>query len=179
MGGLADIWIYGYGSLMWDPGFAHVERRAALLRGYHRAFCVYSRRYRGTPERPGLVLGLERSGSCRGIAFRIDPAHRVEIFAYLHEREMTTYVYDQRQLPVELDDGRRVLAYTHVAVRDHPQYTGKLSVEETVRLICQGHGERGPCAEYLVNTVRHLDELGIKDGAMHALLKYVESRRGS
>lgn len=170
------IWIFGYGSLMWDPGFDYLEREPALLRGYHRAFCIYSRRYRGTPDRPGLVLGLQPGGACRGIAYRIHDDHRNSVGAYLKEREMNTFVYDERKLPVALGDGRRVLAQAYVADRRHPQYAGGLAVERVAELICQGSGERGACAEYLANTVRHLDELGIKDGPMHALLRYVEGR---
>jgi len=175
-----ELWIFGYGSLMWDPGFAYLEREAGLLRGYHRAFCIYSRRYRGTPERPGLVLGLQPGGSCRGIAYRVAPVRREEVFAYLHEREMTGNVYEQRAVPVELVGGeRRVYAYAHITKCGHPQHTGPLELERIAELICQGHGTRGPCAEYLVNTVRHLDELGIKDGPMHELLRHVEARRGT
>lgn len=170
-------WIFGYGSLMWDPGFPYVERVPALLRGYHRAFCIYSWHYRGTRERPGLVLGLDRGGACRGIAYRIEDAMREAVFAYLHEREMSNYVYEQRRLRVELPKGRSALAYAHVAVRHHAQYTGKLAPEAIAALICQGHGERGPCAEYLINTVKHLDELGIKDSPLHALLKQVQARQ--
>jgi cation transport protein ChaC len=170
-----EIWIYGYGSLMWDPGFAYVERQPALLRGFHRAFCIYSHRYRGTEERPGLVLGLQPGGSCRGIAYRIDRAKREAVFAYLEEREMRGNVYVQRQVPVTIPRGR-VRAFAHITVSDHPQCAGRLSLERIAELICQGNGERGPCAEYLANTVRHLDELGIKDGPMHLLLRFVEGR---
>ncbi len=165
---------------MWDPGFAYLERAAGLVHGYHRAFCIYSQRYRGTPERPGLVLGLRPGGSCRGIAFRIDAGRREEVFAYLHEREMKGNVYEQRRLPVELAAGRgRIHAYAHVTKLAHPQHSGPLTLERIAELICQGHGERGACAEYLINTVRHLDELGIKDGPMHELLRYVERRRAA
>jgi len=173
----ASRWIFGYGSLMWDPGFPFVEREAALLHGYHRAFCIYSHRYRGTSDRPGLVLGLQPGGSCRGIAYRIAESKREAVFAYLHDREMNTNVYDQRPVPVRLIGGRQVDAYAYITVRSHPQYTGRLSTERVADLICQGHGERGACSDYLANTVRHLDELGIKDGPMHALLRYVERHR--
>ena len=174
----ASRWIFGYGSLMWDPGFPFVEREAALLHGYHRAFCIYSHRYRGTSAKPGLVLGLQPGGSCRGIAYRIEEAQREAVFAYLHKREMDNKVYDQRLVPIRLTDGREVDAFAHITVRDHPQYTGRLSIEQVAALICQGYGERGACSDYLANTVSHLDELGIKDGPMHELLRFVETRRG-
>jgi len=172
------LWIFGYGSLMWDPGFAYVEREPALLHGYHRAFCIYSHRYRGTPEAPGLVLGLQPGGSCRGIAYRVAAGKKREVFAYLGEREMSGNVYEQRPVPVELlRRNRRVHAYAHIVKCGHPQHTGELPLARTAALIAQGHGSRGPCVEYLVNTVRHLDELGIKDGPMHELLRRVERRR--
>lgn len=173
-----DIWIFGYGSLMWDPGFDYVERQPALLRGYHRAFCIVSHLYRGTPERPGLVLGLDRGGSCRGMAYRVAAEHAESVRAYLHEREMQHYVYVQKDVPVRLSQ-RTVLAQTHVADRRHERYCGKLGVEETARYIAQGEGNRGRNRDYLENTVRHLDELGIGDGPMHRLRDRVRELIGS
>jgi len=180
MAGGGGPWIFGYGSLMWDPGFPYLAREPALLRGYHRALCIYSWQYRGTPERPGLVLGLDRGGSCRGIAYRIAERKAADVFAYLKEREMTSYpstVYEERLVPVELARGRRVRAHAYVADHRHPQYAGKLPLERVAELVCQGHGARGPCSDYLSNTVRHLDELGIKDGPLHELLRHVERVR--
>jgi len=123
------------------------------------------------------VLGLDRGGSCLGRAYRIDPARAAEVFAYLHEREMLHYVYADRRLPVRLASGERVHAHTYVADRDHERYTGKISLEETARLILQGHGQRGSNVAYLENTVLHLDELGISDGPLHMLLDLVRRRR--
>jgi cation transport protein ChaC len=170
----APIWIFGYGSLMWDPGFPYLEREPALLRGYHRAFCIYSWHYRGTQERPGLVLGLDRGGSCRGIAYRVAERHRDEVHAYLKGRELTNYVYLERELPVSLGDGRRLRAHAYIADRANPQYAGRLSIEELAALVRQGKGTSGACADYLANTVRHLDALGIKDGPLHELMRMVE-----
>jgi len=174
---MTDFWVFGYGSLMWDPGFEHLERRPALLRGYHRAFCVTSHRYRGTPERPGLVLGLDRGGSCRGVAYRVVGTQRETTLAYLHDREMIHYVYIPKELPVVLDDGRRLSAHTYVADTAHQRYAGKLPRERLVEMILQGHGQRGACVDYLENTVRHLDELGIADGPLHDLLTQVRAAR--
>ncbi|MCP4328724.1 MAG: gamma-glutamylcyclotransferase [Alphaproteobacteria bacterium] len=174
-----DIWVFGYGSLMWHPGFDHCERAPALLRGYHRAFCLTSYRYRGTPEKPGLVLGLDRGGSCRGIAYRVAAERRDATLAYLHDREMVHYIYIPKALPVVLDDGRRVVAHTYTADPKHERYAGGLPVDELVQMVVQGHGERGACAEYLENTVRHLDELGINDGPLHDLLDRVAAVRGA
>ena len=172
-----DFWVFGYGSLMWHPGFAHVEVRPALLHGYHRRFCVYSHRYRGTPERPGLVLGLDRGGCCRGLAYRVPAGEGVEVMDYLYEREMVTGVYIPQWRSVETDGGP-VLAAAFVVDRTHGQYSGRLSLEETAVLIDQGHGQRGSGHEYLSNTVHHLEALGLGAGALKQLLRLVETRRG-
>lgn len=169
-------WIFGYGSLMWRPEFPHLEDQPALLRGYHRALCVYSTRYRGTPERPGLVLGLDRGGSCRGRAFRVAPADRDAVMAYLHEREMINKVYIPKWLPVALP-GRTVTAYVFVADPEHRQYAGKLTLERAAELVLGGHGPKGSGVEYLANTVAHLDELGICDGPLHRVLDLVRAAR--
>lgn len=172
-----DMWIFGYGSLMWDPGFAYCEARPGLLRGYHRRFCVYSHRYRGTPERPGLVLGLDRGGACRGIAFRV-PAVDVEAaLHYLWEREMSARTYRLAALAVGTPGGA-VRAHAFVVDRAHPSYAGRLSLDETARLILQGVGGRGPCRQYLENTVRQLEELGVIDGPLHRLEARVKELAG-
>jgi cation transport protein ChaC len=171
----SDVWIFAYGSLMWDPGFPFEEARPGTLHGYHRAFCVYSTRYRGTPDRPGLVLGLDRGGSCRGIVYRVAPGHVPQAMDYLWDREMVSLVYRCLELPVRIQGGA-VTARAFVARQDHPQYTGKLSTERTAELICQAHGQRGACRDYLENTVRHLDGLGIADGPLHRLLALVRKR---
>ena len=170
-----DFWLFAYGSLMWRPGFPHLAAEPALLRGYHRTFCVYSHRYRGTPESPGLVLGLDRGGACRGRAFLVAAAEGPGVAAYLHEREMVTGVYVPRWLWVEIP-GRRVRAAAYLVDRRHRQYAGKLSPGRTAELILQGRGAAGTNREYLENTVRHLDELGIADGALHELLRLVEAK---
>jgi cation transport protein ChaC len=163
-----DLWIFGYGSLMWHPGFPYCASEAGLLRGWHRSFCVFSHSYRGTPEKPGLVLGLDRGGACRGMAFRIPATDIATAMAYLWEREMTGGVYELRELPIETAQGR-IKARAFVVRRAHAQYAGRLSVEATARLILQGIGARGHCREYLANTVRQLEELGLVDGPLHRL----------
>ncbi len=164
-----DIWVFGYGSLMWRPGFAHRAVVPALLRGYHRAFCVTSFRHRGTRDRPGLVLGLDRGGSCRGRAYRVADDKAEAVRRYLYDREMEYEVYRQLMCRVGLDDGRRVAALCHVVNRSCRQYTGRLSEQRTVALIRQGWGIMGSCGEYLANTVRHLDEMGLANGPLHRL----------
>ena len=133
-------WIFGYGSLMWDPGFPHAEQLPAILEGYHRAFCVYSHHYRGTTKQPGLVLGLNLGGKCRGIAFRISNKSRREIITYLDERELIGYAYKPKHLPITLDDGTRVLAHTYIADQNHPRFAGKLSNGRAADLIISAKG---------------------------------------
>lgn len=168
-----ETWIFAYGSLMWDPGFPHLEAQPATVHGYHRAFCLYSHHHRGTEEKPGLVLGLDLGGSCLGRAYRVAAGEREAVLAYLHEREMLHYVYDPRTVTARLADGRRVPARAYVVDRASSQYAANLAPEEAARLILQGRGISGPNVEYLENTVRHLDELGIGDGPLHALWEIV------
>ncbi len=170
-----QVWIFGYGSLMWEPGFAYLEAAPALVHGYHRAFCMYSYHHRGTREAPGLVLALDRGGSCRGRAYRVAAADAEAVFQYLHEREMSHYVYVLKRLRARLR-GRRSYAYAYVADAAHEQYAGRLPIEAAAALIRRARGNSGANVEYLENTVRHLDELGIKDGPAHALLARVRGR---
>jgi cation transport protein ChaC len=170
-----DFWVFGYGSLMWKPEFPYVKAEAALLRGWHRAFCVWSVHYRGTVEKPGLVLGLDRGGACRGRAFLVAPKDKAEVANYLHEREMVTGVYEPRYVTVELASGEKMRAATFLADPHHSQYAGKLEPARLVRIIRDGHGSAGSNLDYLRNTVRHLDELGIADGPLHRLLVDADS----
>ncbi len=172
-----DIWVFGYGSLMWRPNFPHTETQPALLRGYHRALCIYSTEYRGTRERPGLVPGLDRGGSCRGRAFKVAGKDAQEVIAYLHEREMTNRVYRPKWLPVTVPSGK-VSAYAFLADRKHKRYISRLSETDAVRLILQGRGKMGTCLDYVQNLVCHLDELGIPDGPLHRLVRLAEDTSG-
>ncbi len=170
-----DFWVFGYGSLMWNPGFPHAEARPALLRGYHRRFCVWSHSYRGTPECPGLVLGLDRGGSCQGMAFKVGSAESEAVLDYLHEREMTTRVYHPRLVRLLTAEGPE-LGLAFVVNRHHVQYTGRLSLEDTAELIAEAAGDRGACSEYLCNTVQKLESLSIDPGALRPLLRLVNQR---
>jgi len=160
---MGDFWVFGYGSLMWRPGFAHVETQRARLHGYRRALCVTSHVHRGTPERPGLVLGLDRGGSCLGLAFRVPGDLRDEVVGYLRARELVTLVYVERLLPVRLDGGGTVPALTYVVDRGHEQYAGALDVDEAARRVSGAVGMSGANEEYVLNTVAHLKALGIRD----------------
>jgi cation transport protein ChaC len=159
----ADLWVFGYGSLMWRPGFPFVERRHGHLHGYHRSLCVLSHVHRGTPEKPGLVLGLDRGGRCRGVAFRVAGDERDATVRYLREREQVTAVYIERRLPVRLDDGRHVAAVAYVVDRSHAQYAGRLPQGELLRLVRQGNGVSGPNPDYVRSTHEHLTEMGVFD----------------
>lgn len=168
-----DIWFFAYGSLMWDPGFQPAEVTPALLRGWHRRFCVASVIYRGTPEQPGLSLGLDRGGSCRGLALRIPEADRDRILAYLAEREMPEEIYSSRGVRL-VTEGGAVDAYTLVVNRDHALYVPPMVLPEMAVRIARSGGRRGPNRDYLRQTVRHLDSLGVTDGLLHRLLDRVE-----
>jgi cation transport protein ChaC len=171
-----DFWVFGYGSLMWHPGFPHLEVRAAHLYGYHRHFCVFSHIYRGTKACPGLVLGLDRGGSCHGLAYRVPAAESEEVVVYLREREMVTQVYDPRWLCLRTGQGP-VTAVAFVVDRSHKQYTGRLATDRVVEMIVQGNGDRGSCQQYLENTVHHLEALGLSDPTLKRLLRLVRARR--
>ncbi len=165
-----DLWVFGYGSLIWRPGFDFTARLPARLNGAHRALCVYSFVHRGTPERPGLVLGLDHGGSCRGIAYRVPAAARVQTLAYLRAREQVTKVYRECVRPVTLDDGNvRVRAVCYVVDRGHPQYAGRLSLDERLHLVRQGHGSSGANPDYVIATVGALESLGFRDRELHLL----------
>jgi cation transport protein ChaC len=159
----ANLWVFGYGSLMWRPGFAYTRRCKAILRGWRRSLCVYSHVYRGSPERPGLVLGLDRGGACQGAAFQVDAALREATIRYLREREQVTAVYLERVAPIRLECGDRVLALTYVADRLHQQYAGRLEREAMLEYVRAGKGCSGDNAEYVLETCDHLRAIGVRD----------------
>jgi cation transport protein ChaC len=154
---------------MWQPGFPFLETQPALLRGYHRALCIYSTRFRGTPEKPGLVMGLDRGGSCKGRAFLLAAADVPKVMDYLYEREMDTGIYVPKFLNVKLNDGSTVKAYHFLVCREHEQYTGKLTFDDAVKLVCDGVGPKGTSIEYLQNTLNHLDDMGTVEGPLHKI----------
>ncbi|MCW5696223.1 MAG: gamma-glutamylcyclotransferase [Bauldia sp.] len=159
-----DLWVFGYGSLMWRPGFPHEEAAPARLFGRHRALCVYSVVHRGTEERPGLVLGLDRGGSCRGIAFRVAPHNSESVIAYLRQRELVTSVYLESRLPIRLENRDfTTVAMAFEVDRKHPQYAGPLPRQRALELVRDSVGEAGHNRDYVINTADHLKQLGIHD----------------
>lgn len=165
-----EFWVFGYGSLMWRPGFDHAGSEPALIRGYHRALCVLSFVHRGTSEHPGLVLGLDRGGSCHGMAYRVEAAHWETTLAYLRAREQVTSTYLEARKPVTLQNsGRTVEAITYLVDRSNRQYAGKLASEELLRLVRQGRGVSGECIDYVLNTLAHLRDMNIHDARLESL----------
>ena len=167
-----DLWVFGYGSLIWRPGFAFAEKAPARLIGAHRALCVFSHVHRGTPERPGLVLGLDLGGACRGVAYRVTGKQRGETVAYLRAREQVTSVYRETVRSITLltePQQRRVDALVYMIDRGHVQYAGRLDLATQLHLVRQGHGQSGPNREYVLSTVHALEALGLYDRDLHLL----------
>lgn len=168
-------WVFGYGSLMWRPGFAYVERQVATLHGRRRAFCIYSVHHRGTATRPGLVLGLAPGGAVRGVAYRVAEDAWGEVYAYLREREQPTETYVETTATVRLADGRRVQSLVFISDQAHPQWAGLLSMEGQAQLIAGARGLSGRNVDYLRDLVEHLREAGARDRGMERLLAKVEA----
>lgn len=178
-----DLWVFGYGSLMWSPCFSFREKRLARVHGYHRALCILSTRYRGTHRKPGLVMGLCQGGSCWGMAFRIPRKDVARCLTRLWHREMPRRVYEPRLVPARVQGGRRVRALAFVADPQHPAYVRELDLHGRARLVAQGIGQRGPCVDYIRNTLAHMHELGVRDphleGVLAAALSLQEGERSA
>jgi cation transport protein ChaC len=167
-----DMWIFAYGSLMWDPGFVVAARKKGRLFGWHRRFCVHSVIYRGTPENPGLSLGLDLGGSCVGFALKILEKDREQVLAYLSAREMPEEIYSCRSVIIFTADGP-ITAVTLTVNRDHRLYCPPLTIDDTARRISRGRGDRGKNRDYLEKTVALLAKEGIRDSSLIALLDRV------
>lgn len=175
-----SLWVFGYGSLIWHPGFPVAERRIARLTGWHRSFCMRSIHHRGTVEHPGLVLALDRAenANCNGVAFRVEPGAEAETLATLRERELVSSAYLETHLDVTFADGGNVRALAYVIDPDHVQYCGGLPLEEQAQIILSATGGRGPNRDYLFSTVDHLHELGIADPDLDWLAARVRALQG-
>lgn len=170
------MWVFGYGSLVWNPGFDPADKVLARLTGYHRSFCMRSIHHRGTQDSPGLVLALDASpvDVCQGVAFKVGDGEEDVVLAQLRERELISSAYVEKELAVDLADGRRVIAVTYVVDPHHVQYCGGLALEEQARIISRAVGGRGRNDEYLFRTVDHLTELGVGDHDLEWLMRRVQ-----
>jgi cation transport protein ChaC len=173
-----DLWIFGYGSLMWSPGFSYRQKALGRIHGYHRALCILSTRYRGTKRKPGLVMGLCRGGSCWGMAFRVHAGRVRNALARLWLREMPRRVYAPRLLDVRLASGRQVRALAFLADPTHPAYVRELDLHGRARLVAQGIGQRGLCVDYIRNTLDHMRALGVNDPHLERVLHAALALRG-
>lgn len=169
---MQDVWVFAYGSLMWRPGFVFAEAVHASLHGYRRGFCIYSVFYRGSRTRPGLVLGLQRGGQCEGIAYRIAADAAEDALAYIRAREQISGVYREKfvQLALAGRPGVTVTALAFVAEKRHPSFARTLPLAQQARIIRGASGSSGSNADYLINTIKHLNELGIRDRLLERLL---------
>jgi len=169
-----DLWVFGYGSLMWNPEFEYVDKQLVLLRGYHRSLCVSSTRHRGTPEEPGLVLGLAPGGACYGMAFRVERKLVAQTLLALWHREMRSGTYKPRLVNVGVAC-QRARALTFVVDRSHRNYADALGVDEIARRVVHCRGQRGPNLDYLLNTAAHLQALGVADRRLAQVLAAVRA----
>ncbi len=172
-----DIWVFGYGSLMWNPAFHFAERRLGTVRGWHRRFCLWLSRGRGSPDQPGLMLALDRGGTCRGVAFRVPAAQVRQELLLVWRREMLSGAYLARWVTVATDDGP-ITAVTFVVNQAHKRYSGKLTEVETADRILTASGELGSCLDYFERTVRILRTLQVNDAALERIEAEIDRRDG-
>ncbi len=173
------LWVFGYGSLMWDPGFDHETRLVATIYGLHRRLCVSSIRYRGTPQSPGLVLGLDRGGSCVGYAYRVNADSKHEVVEYLEDREMVNNVYKPVFVNARLVGCRRERVLTFRVRRDHPQYIPPMCERQLAERILRCRGQRGPNRDYVINTLRTLRDMGFDDRGLDRVARHLGHDRGA
>jgi cation transport protein ChaC len=171
------MWVFGYGSLLWNPGFEVSEEVVATLPGYARSFCMWSIHHRGTETDPGLVLALDEQPdhACEGVALAVKPGTEEDTLRYLRERELISSAYLERALDIDLHDGRRVTALAYVINRDHVQYCGGMALEKQAQVIARATGGMGPNTEYLYNTTSHLAQIGLHDPDLEWLSQRVRA----
>jgi len=170
-----NFWVFGYGSLMWRPDFPYIEAQRVRVFGYHRALCALSTGHRGTLDRPSLIVGLDRGGTCLGQAYHVAPEHVDDVAAYLQSREMKSGVYEPRQVTINLAHGLKTSALTYAVCRESPLYTGKLPIERQAELVLQGKGVSGTGLDYLKSMVAHLDEMNIPCEHFRAVLQHTQT----
>ena len=173
---MKDFWVFGYGSLMWRPGFDFVESKRARLHGFHRSLCIYSHVYRGTAEKPGLVLGLDAGGFCDGMAFKVTEDATQKVVDYLREREQVNNVYLEKMQAVELEDGSSAQAIVYVADCTHAQYASALSIEAAAQIVAAASGIAGPNHEYVSATLEHLQQMGVRDEGLERVWHFVNTQ---
>jgi cation transport protein ChaC len=170
---MGDFWVFGYGSLIWNPGFEVVESHPARLFGLHRSLCIYSWVHRGTRQFPGLVLGLDKGGSCSGMAFKVHSKNREPVIEYLRERELVTKVYKESWRQIKFKSGSSEQALTFVVDRSSPQYSGLLDIEKQIEIVSSAKGNSGPNNEYLLKTVEHLKSISIRDHSLESIANII------
>ena len=175
---MGDFWVFGYGSLIWNPGFSAVESRRATLYGLHRSLCIYSWVHRGTRDLPGLVLGLDKGGSCHGIAYKVEAKNRDGVIEYLRERELVTNVYRETWRNIRIQNGSTEPALTYVVDRHSPQYSGQLDIQEQAKIVSRATGNSGPNCEYILNTVEHLKTISIRDYGLETVARSIMRKTG-
>ncbi|MGU3573944.1 gamma-glutamylcyclotransferase [Brucellaceae bacterium C25G] len=173
---MKDFWVFGYGSLMWRPGFDFVESKPARLHGFHRSLCIYSHHYRGTSEKPGLVLGLDEGGFCDGLAFRIAAEETQKVVDYLREREQVNNVYLEKMLAIEFEDAQQADAMVYVADGTHAQYASAMAAEIAAEIIASASGSAGANHEYVGSTLQHLQQMGVTDAGLEIVWQHVRTR---
>jgi cation transport protein ChaC len=171
-----DFWVFAYGSLIWNPGFPYKSREPVKLIGYHRRYCICSMVYRGTPEKPGLVLGLEAGGVCEGVGYRVAGELKQPTLQYLRERELITSVYHEKILRIETREGVGHDALTYVADPDHEQYVDSADFDAMIDTIASASGDSGPNAEYALNTWANLSALGVSDPLIEKVAEALRRR---
>jgi cation transport protein ChaC len=173
---MGDFWVFGYGSLIWNPGFDYVEAHPAKLYGLHRSLCIYSWVHRGTEDAPGLVLGLDKGGSCHGMGFRVHADNRDWVIDYLTRRELVTNVYNESWRRIRFENGNCETALTYVVDRSSPQYSGLLNLQKQIEIVASASGGSGPNCEYILNTVEHLKSIKIRDHNLETIADSLGAR---
>lgn len=174
---MSDFWVFGYGSLIWNPGFDHIEACAAKIFGLHRTLCIHSWVHRGTQSHPGLVLGLDKGGSCRGMAFKVSSKKREKVISYLRERELVTNVYKEAWRQIHLANGQTTKALTYIVDDLHPQYAGQMDIASQTGIVMSAKGKSGPNCEYILKTVDHLNSIAISDMRLEKIAAEIHRQR--